>query len=78
MHHNIEYVALHAWRNYEGGQEYCDPDENPDGWCVYLSIEDNGGSLMDIADEKDFETFEEAYTYALNLATDHGVFVREY
>lgn len=71
-------VYLHGFHNTEYGQEHCDPDDNPHGWCVYTRHENDGTSHIDLSDEQDFPDRASALTEAENRATRHGVEVREY
>jgi hypothetical protein len=72
MSATIEAVYVHGFRNYDGGSEYCDPDENPDGWCVYERTVTTEGGEFDHGEEADFPTFAAAMEYAEQLANRHG------
>ena len=73
-------VCLHAWRTTEdGGAEYTD-GLAVDGWSVYVRVADPRGDHypFDIAEERDFETYEAAIAYAETLASDIGARLFEY
>ena len=73
-------VCLHAWCTTEdGGAEYTD-GLAVDGWSVYVRVADPRGDHypFDIAEVRDFETYEAAIAYAETLASDIGAQFNEY
>lgn len=65
-------VCVHAWRwiaDPQGmSQEHCDPDDEPDGWCVYtrhdFDQDPADGIPFELVDEADFDTEAEAMAEA--------------
>lgn len=75
----IECVCVHAWRYYDDeNQEYCDDDEQPDGWCAYERTVTNEGGEFDHGEECDFPTLEAALAWAEQRAALHRVPVHIY
>lgn len=78
MNANIECVYVHGFRMNEIGSEYCDPDENPDGWCAYERTPTDEGGTFDHGEEMDFPTLDAAVAWAEARAALHGCSVLLY
>lgn len=79
------HICLHAFvRDADGNEEYTDDVATATGWSVYNFYEDHHfGSdqwtgEIDIDDEADFETYEQAYIEAERRGYMFGVAVQEY
>lgn len=57
---------------------HCDPDCNPDGWCVYTRHDGDEGGAFDQSDERDFPDYAAALSEAETRAARLGVPFREY
>jgi hypothetical protein len=66
MNAPIEAVYVHGFRNYDGGSEYCDLDDNPDG------------GTFDHGEEQDFLTLDAALTWAESRAALYNCPVQVY
>ena len=72
MNANIECVYVHGFRIHADGSEYCDPDENPDGWCAFERTPTDEGGTFDHGEEMDFPTLDAAVAWAEARAALHG------
>lgn len=78
MNAPIEAVYVYGFRNYDGGSEYCDLDDNPDGWCAYERTVTDEGGTFDHGAEMDFPTLDAALTWAESRAALHNCPVQVY
>lgn len=79
MKQSIEAIYVHAWHYLDDDcQEYCDADDNPDGWCAYERTVTDDGGIFETALERDFPTLDAALTWAEGRAALHNCPVQVY
>lgn len=78
MNKSIEAVYVHGFRMNEIGSEYCDPADNPDGWCAYERTVTSEGGEFDHGAEMDFPTLDAALSWAEQRAAFHNCPVEVY
>lgn len=68
-------VYVNAWKNSERGDcEACDASEvTPDGWSAWVQMEDDKTFEIDVAEEYDFDTRDQAVEKAATLTVKYNV-----